>query len=248
MELSLLHRVRIRVPSYPPTAHDIDVRQRLRPLATMLAARGFTCLEVDLASPEEPATSEALMQRFEEGECPSAYLFYGRLHDRGVRSGVVTIALSQIPRLTSSECHYRFWHHTHTMPLPALTSHIRLTMIPFAPVIFARGPGALIAQTYISSHPASGLLLISPPVSNAHLRSTSEAKGQNLLPTHLPEFNFEPQFPCAILCTQQEAAALAGHRMWKDDHVDKLVTRDEKAIDGQEGLVKIEQWLDEVGV
>lgn len=121
-------------------------------------------------------------------------------------------------------------------------------MIPFAPVIFARGPGALIAQTYISSHPASGLLLISPPVSNDQLRDSSKAQGQTLLPTTLPEFDFEPKFPCAILCTQQETTALAENRLWKDDNVDKLVTRDEQAIDGQQGFVKIEQWLDEVGV
>ena len=121
-------------------------------------------------------------------------------------------------------------------------------MIPFAPVIFARGPGAIIAQTYISSHPASGLLLISPPVSNDNLRSTSEAQGHTLLPTALPEFNFEPKFPCAILCTQQESSELSNGRLWEDDNVDKLVTRDEHTIDGQEGFVKVEQWLDEVGV
>lgn len=121
-------------------------------------------------------------------------------------------------------------------------------MIPFAPVIFARGPGALIAQTYISSHPASGLLLVSPPVSNDKLRSSFESQGQTLLPTTLPEFDFEPKFPCAILCTQQEAVDLAGNRLWKDDNVDKLLTQDEQAMDGQEGFVKIEQWLDEVGV
>ena len=44
-----------------------------------------------------------------------------------------------------------------------LASHIRLLAIPFAPVIVARAGGTLIAQTYVSSHPASALLLISPP-------------------------------------------------------------------------------------
>ncbi|KAH9836080.1 uncharacterized protein C8Q71DRAFT_760455 [Rhodofomes roseus] len=129
-----------------------------------------------------------------------------------------------------------------------LSSHIRLTMIPFAPIIVARGSGALIAQTYISSHPASGLLLISPPVSNAALQSSSEAEDKTLLPTVLPEFNFEPRFPCAVLCTQREATAFTENRLWADENVSKLVTRDEQALDGQEGFVKIEQWLDEVGV
>ncbi|KAH9916040.1 uncharacterized protein B0H18DRAFT_1039403 [Fomitopsis serialis] len=165
-------------------------------LATMLTARGFTCLEIDLAPPERADTSDALMRHFEA----------------------------------------------------ELSSHIRLTMIPFAPIIFARGSGALIAQTYISSHPASGLLLISPPVSNATLKSSSEADGNAPLPTALPEFNFEPRFPCAILCTQQETKALAENRLWKDENVSKLIARNEQTLDGQEGFVKIEQWLDEVGV
>ncbi|KZT66237.1 hypothetical protein DAEQUDRAFT_474470 [Daedalea quercina L-15889] len=168
----------------------------LRSLATMFTTRGFTCLEIDLATSKDTCTSAALMEHFRA----------------------------------------------------ELSSHIRLSMIPFAPVVIARGSGALIAQTYISSHPAFGLLLISPPVCNTNLNSSSNAQGRALLPTALPEFDFEPKFPCAILCTQQEATVLTENRLWKDGNVSKIITRDEHALDGQEGFVKVGQWLDEVGV
>ncbi|EIW54678.1 uncharacterized protein TRAVEDRAFT_130448 [Trametes versicolor FP-101664 SS1] len=123
-----------------------------------------------------------------------------------------------------------------------LASHIRLLAIPFAPVIVSRAGGTLIAQTYISSHPATGLLLISPPSSNA-------AAPPSLLPTPLPEFDFEARFPCAVMCTEAETAQLAeGNRLWQDPAVDKIVVQDEAAIVGQDGVVKIEQWLDDLGI
>ncbi len=138
---------------------------------------------------------------------------------------------------------------TNTCRLSELASHIRLLAIPFAPVIVARAGGTLIAQTYISSHPASALLLISPPPSNASLSAASlSAASAPSLPTPLPEFNFEPRFPCAVMCTESERPTLErDNRLWKDPNVDKIVVPDERAVAGQEGLVKIEMWLDELG-
>ena len=125
-----------------------------------------------------------------------------------------------------------------------LASHIRLLAIPFAPVIIARAAGTLIAQTYISSFPASALLLISPPPSNPALAASDKL----LLPTALPEFDFEPRFPVTVMATEQERRALEkDSRLWKDPDVDRLVVEDEAAVTGQEGLVRIEQWLDELG-
>ncbi|KAI0821827.1 hypothetical protein BC628DRAFT_1328650 [Trametes gibbosa] len=159
-------------------------------LASWYAARGYTCLEIDLGKPQDVSTSEALMGRYET----------------------------------------------------ELASHIRMLAIPFAPVIVSRAGGTLIAQTYISSHPATALLLISPPPSNA-------AVSQTLLPTPISEFNFEPKFPCAIMYTEKEAEQLArGHRLWEDPGVDKIAVGSEQALVGQEGMVKIEQWLDDLGI
>ncbi|CDO71058.1 hypothetical protein BN946_scf184844.g62 [Trametes cinnabarina] len=123
-----------------------------------------------------------------------------------------------------------------------LAFHIRTLAIPFAPVIVSRAAGTLIAQTYISSHPATALLLISP-------RPTTASMPQSLLPTPFPEFNFEPRFPCAIMCTEDEKLGLEKeHRLWNDSGVEKIVVKDERALVGQEGVVKIEQWLDELGI
>lgn len=85
-------------------------------------------------------------------------------------------------------------------------------------------------------------MLISPPPSNAEAPSS-------LLTTPLPEFDFEARFPCAVMCTEKEAARLAeGNRLWQDQAVDKIVVKDETAIVGQDGVVKIEQWLDDLGI
>ncbi|KAK7058818.1 hypothetical protein VNI00_001442 [Paramarasmius palmivorus] len=118
-----------------------------------------------------------------------------------------------------------------------LQSAIRLCMIPFAPVIIARGPSCLITQQYISSHPATGLILISPPPSNDDV---------DILSTPLPEFNFEPKFPIAVFATPQEMEALkVKNRLVRDGGVDVFTVGD---TEGQETFVKIEEWLDEIGV
>jgi len=70
-----------------------------------------------------------------------------------------------------------------------------------------------------------------------------------LLSSPLREFDFEPKFPCAIICTEGEAKELADrNRLWRDSAVDKFVLRDAQAVDGQEGFNHIQNWLDEIGV
>ncbi|KAJ4486327.1 hypothetical protein J3R30DRAFT_1486007 [Lentinula aciculospora] len=122
-----------------------------------------------------------------------------------------------------------------------LKSVVRASFNPFPPVFFARGAACLITQTYISSNPASGLVLISPPSSNNSLLSKS------LLSHALPEFNFEPKFPIAIVDTPQGMANLQAQnfRLAKDDRVDRIAVN---ALEGQDAFVKIEQWMDEIGL
>ena len=50
------------------------------------------------------------------------------------------------------------------------------------------------------------------------------------------------------MCTEAERAGLEGSRLWEDPEVDRMVVKDAEAVVGQEGLVKIEQWLDEIGI
>ncbi|KAK7465711.1 hypothetical protein VKT23_005682 [Stygiomarasmius scandens] len=120
-----------------------------------------------------------------------------------------------------------------------LDSIVRMSFIPFPPVIIARGVACLITQTYISSHPASGLVLISPPPCNTMIP-------RNLLPTPLPEFDFEPKFPICVVATEEDMQILQRHnRLVKDQAADVIIV---KNVDGQEAFTKIEQWLDEIGI
>ncbi|GLB36306.1 hypothetical protein LshimejAT787_0305940 [Lyophyllum shimeji] len=157
-------------------------------LSSMLAEKGYTCLQTNLSVPDESLKDSAhVMRNFET----------------------------------------------------SLRQEIRLSTIPFPPIIFARSLACLIAQTYISSHPASGLFMISPPVSNS-----SVSKLQ--LPTDLPEFDFEPEFPVAIMATAQEMELLrARHRLGRDPGVDLITVPD---VEGPQALAAIEKWLDELGV
>lgn len=151
-----------------------------------------------------------------------------------------------------------------------MRSHIRLMTIPFAPVIVARGGGTVIAQTFVESNPASGLILISPPESNESI--TTGSSSSSLLPDALDEFKYEPLFPLAVVGTPLQLANLrAHHRLFtaapKEDaqapkrnrlfgaltgrggrgrwSVDALEV---DKVDGQQAFVAIERWLDSVGV
>lgn len=128
---------------------------------------------------------------------------------------------------------------THSQSYPELSSHIRLTSIPFAPVLVARSSGSLIAQTYISSHPASGLILISPNP------KTSSPESIAILPTPLKEFNFEAKFPLVIIDTPAGTKVQQKeNRLVKEDGIE-IITVDD--VDGQEAFRQIEMWLDESG-
>jgi len=110
-------------------------------------------------------------------------------------------------------------------------------------VIFARSSAALIAQHYISSNPASGLVLISPPTSNASVSSDAEAAFDL---KSLKEFDFEPRFPIVIIESRDKQDAQdKENRLVRDEGVEMIVVAD---VDSQDALVKIEQWLDENGI
>ena len=114
-------------------------------------------------------------------------------------------------------------------------------MTPFAPVFIARSSGCLVTQKYISSYPASGLILISPPLSNAELVNEK-------LPSDLDEFNFEPKFPIAIMDTPERIEELkAKNRLCREgSHFVDIVAVDK--LEGQPLFRAVEGWLDELGV
>lgn len=127
-----------------------------------------------------------------------------------------------------------------------LRSAVRLCMIPFPPVVFARSAGCLIAQTYISSNPASGLVLISPPADNVELEGAHGQDGSPMLPNTLTEFDFEPYFPIAVMATPERMKILEGsNRLVREPEVDKLTVHD---LEGQQAFNDIQNWLDKLGI
>ena len=120
-----------------------------------------------------------------------------------------------------------------------LKVNLRLSGSPFPPVIFARGFASLIAQTYVSSNPAQGLFLISPPLSNTSLFP-------GVLPTPLGEFDYELTFPVAVMARPAEMVQLRRHsRLAQDRFVDLIELSN---LEGRDAFLRIEQWLDELGI
>lgn len=124
--------------------------------------------------------------------------------------------------------------------LEELVSAVRLSTIPFPPVIIARASACLIAETYISSNAASGMVLISPPVSNKALEE------KNMIPTPLDEFCYEPSFPIAIIAIPQEAEHLRqSNRICQNENVD-IISVD--GVNDQQTFSELENWLDKLGI
>ncbi|KAJ7456679.1 hypothetical protein FB451DRAFT_1048228 [Mycena latifolia] len=123
-----------------------------------------------------------------------------------------------------------------------LKSQLRLTWhtISFPPVIFARSSASIIAQAYIGSNPAAAMML------TGDIPSTNADVPEAMLPTRLQEFNFEPKFPIALLTTAREMERLRKtNRLAQDPDVDLLTTHD---LQSQDALLKIEGWLDDLGI
>ncbi|KAJ7169570.1 hypothetical protein C8R46DRAFT_1175818 [Mycena filopes] len=123
-----------------------------------------------------------------------------------------------------------------------LTSNVRLSFLgaAFPPVIFARSSASLIAQAYISSNPVSAMMLM------GNIPSTNADVSTDLLPTPLEEFNFEPKFPIALLTSPPEMERLSKtNRLAKEPQVELLTTED---LESQDAFLKIQLWLDDLGI
>jgi len=112
--------------------------------------------------------------------------------------------------------------------------------------MFARSAGCLIAQTYISSNPAMGLFLLSPPLNNIEMESSHSQDGSPILPTRLTEFNFEPLFPIAIMATLERMDLLVkSNQLAQALMVHKYVV---KCLQGQQAYNDVQNWLDDIGI
>jgi hypothetical protein len=119
--------------------------------------------------------------------------------------------------------------------------------IPFAPVIIAAEHSTLLSQSYISSHSASGLVLLSPPSSTAvATKGTADS---------LPEFTFEPHFPVLVVAPDSQAKHFASQNRLVRDYGDKGVGRGGKGVSfetvpnvySEQTRTAIERWMDRCG-
>ncbi|GAA5983171.1 hypothetical protein JCM11641_006834 [Rhodosporidiobolus odoratus] len=114
---------------------------------------------------------------------------------------------------------------------------------PFPPLLFAHSSASLLAETYVSSNPLSGLCLVSPlSALQAH------AKLPKLFKSPLAEFNYEPGFPIAVV---QREGVSDQHRLLQDfaeeDDEDALAKRIAAERDVA-GWDKVQEWMDENGL
>lgn len=115
-----------------------------------------------------------------------------------------------------------------------LKQQMRQSSSPFPPLLFARGYNTLIAQTYVSSHPLSGLVLVNPPLT---IKEALKAR-KDLLDYVPQEFDYEPFFPISILCNRKSAEELETHRLRRDfsEEVHLLVSPEEDVVISDDGF------------
>ncbi|GAA6061222.1 hypothetical protein JCM10212_002681 [Sporobolomyces blumeae] len=115
------------------------------------------------------------------------------------------------------------------------------TSSPFPPLLFASSASTLLAETYVSSHPLSGLVLDEPVVATTARTSLPE-----IFKTDPAEFNYEPGFPIAVIERERDGAARR-HRLIEefggdddDDLVRRLVAHRDEG-----GFERVMAWMDE---
>ncbi|KAL7422089.1 hypothetical protein Q5752_002732 [Cryptotrichosporon argae] len=130
----------------------------------------------------------------------------------------------------------------------SLASQVRLLAIPFPPVLIASGLGCLVTQAYVSDHPASGIVLISPPPDEDARPAGAQQEWA------WPRLTYEPKFPILVLGDKGDMSRLESSRVGSVakhgvGRGGKGVTLEELA-DGPRGektRINIERWLDRSG-
>ncbi|SCZ93930.1 BZ3500_MvSof-1268-A1-R1_Chr6-3g08997 [Microbotryum saponariae] len=139
------------------------------------------------------------------------------------------------------------------------------TTSPFPPLLFAHSTSTLLAETYVSSHPLSGMVLCSPPSLSDFGRfdpfhpsqkqrqdletAATSASSTPLGPTQ-DLFNYEPGFPIAITLPHSTAPSSPLHerhrllRDFGDDGEENVEAWIEGPIEEQ-NWQRVMDWMDE---
>ncbi|KAK4705879.1 hypothetical protein P7C70_g301, partial [Phenoliferia sp. Uapishka_3] len=142
--------------------------------------------------------------------------------------------------------------HAHTnLQLPEFSSIMSSPDLgtPFPPLLISSHLSTLLAQSYVSSHPLSGLLLHSP------IQATAVHKSHpSIFSTGpLAEFDFEPNFPVGIMWDSkgaEEEGLRSGN--WLVDEFSAEEDRGEVRVlrggKDKEGWKEVLEWMDESGL
>ncbi|GAA6002465.1 hypothetical protein JCM10207_001135 [Rhodosporidiobolus poonsookiae] len=115
---------------------------------------------------------------------------------------------------------------------------------PFPPLLFASQASSLVAETYVSSHPLSGLCLVEPtpaPVAHEQLPSVFSSL--------VDDFNYEPGFPIAVVGAERSTDRQE-HRLLKEfeeEDGEGLVQRVVWGSNATHGWSRLRDWMDENG-
>lgn len=116
----------------------------------------------------------------------------------------------------------------------------------FPPLLISSSLSTLLAETYVSSHPLSALILHNPP-SSVVLAKLHEQR-DDLFRTKLDEFTYEPRFAIAVMKAAMEGEGERS-RLEKEFNVedDSQVTTLVGGLD-RAGFAVAMEWMDDNGL
>lgn len=96
--------------------------------------------------------------------------------------------------------------------------------MPFPPLLVSTALPSLVAETYVSSNPLSGLVLLDPPLTPRKAFKPN----RYLLTTKLEDFTYEPRFPTLVAWTRAELdRQRIGNVPWWEAHRIEMLKEEE---------------------
>jgi hypothetical protein len=120
----------------------------------------------------------------------------------------------------------------------------------FPPVVIAQGFCTHVAEKYVESHPASGLVLMTP----MNVEQATKAGVKEISGNELEGSIYEPEFPI-LLMTDKEHDNGKPHRLHGDPNIDQVEVEQGEDHNGvvngktwDQSCKHATQWLDDIGL
>lgn len=130
----------------------------------------------------------------------------------------------------------------------------------FPPLLISSSLSTLLAETYVSSNPLSGLLLHTPPTPT--LFASLPTRLPDLFKTRLTPFDYEPRFSIAVMHDDTLTGVEGGEGQGKQVEKGRLEQGFVDAVEGdgdgdvtvlkggldEKGWEKVMEWMDDNGM